>query len=83
METVGETWIQLKAQYYVYALVFLVFDIETVFLYPWAMAYNQLSLFAVFEAIIFILILMGGLFYAWRKGALEWIWHREVNDEFS
>jgi NADH:ubiquinone oxidoreductase subunit 3 (subunit A) len=73
METVGETWIQFKAQYYVYALVFLVFDIETVFLYPWAMAYNQLSLFAVVEAIIFILILMGGLFYAWRKGALEWI----------
>ena len=56
-----------------YALVFLVFDIETVFLYPWAMAYNQLSLYAVVEAIIFILILLGGLFYAWRKGALEWI----------
>jgi NADH:ubiquinone oxidoreductase subunit 3 (subunit A) len=73
METVGETWIQFKAQYYVYALVFLVFDIETVFLYPWAMAYNQLSLYAVVEAIIFILILLGGLFYAWRKGALEWI----------
>ena len=73
METVGETWIQFKAQYYVYALVFLVFDIESVFLYPWAMAYGQLSLFAVVEAIIFILILLGGLFYAWRKGALEWI----------
>ena len=72
METVGETWIQFKAQYYVYALVFLVFDIETVFLYPWAMAYNQLSLYAVVEAIIFILILLGGLLYAWRKGALEW-----------
>jgi NADH:ubiquinone oxidoreductase subunit 3 (subunit A) len=73
METVGETWIQFKAQYYVYALVFLVFDIETVFLYPWAMAYNQLAMYAVVEAIVFILILLGGLFYAWRKGALEWI----------
>ena len=73
METIGETWVQFKAQYYIYALVFAIFDIETVFLYPWAMAYNQLSLFAVVEAVIFILILMGGLFYAWRKGALEWI----------
>ncbi len=73
METVGETWIQFKAQYYVYALIFLVFDIETVFLYPWAMAYNQLNLFEIVEAIIFILILLGGLTYAWRKGALEWM----------
>ena len=73
METVGETWIQFKVQYYVYALVFLVFDVETVFLYPWAMAYNNLSMYAVVEAIIFILILLGGLLYAWRKGALEWL----------
>jgi NADH:ubiquinone oxidoreductase subunit 3 (subunit A) len=72
VETVGETWVQFKAQYYIYALVFLVFDVETIFLYPWAVAYNQLTLFAVVEAIIFILILLGGLLYAWRKGSLEW-----------
>ncbi len=72
VETVGETWVQFKAQYYVYALVFLVFDVETIFLYPWAVAFNQLTLFAVVEAILFILILLGGLIYAWRKGALEW-----------
>jgi len=56
----------------VYALVYLVFDVETIFLYPWAVAYNQVGLFAVVEALLFIAILLGGLLYAWRKGALEW-----------
>jgi len=73
IETVGETWIQFKVQYYVYGLVFLVFDVETVLLYPWAVAYKQLTLFGVLEAVLFVAILAGGLFYAWRKGALEWI----------
>jgi len=72
IETVGETWVQFKAQYYIYALVFLVFDIETIFLYPWAVAFDALDIFAVFEGVLFILILLGGLIYAWRKGALEW-----------
>lgn len=72
METVGENWVQFKAQYYVFALVFLVFDVESVFLFPWAVALGKLSLFAVFEGIIFILILIAGLVYAWRKGMLEW-----------
>lgn len=72
IETVGDTWIQFKAQYYVYALIFLIFDVETVFLYPWAVAFKQLSLFAVLEAVLFVLILFGGLLYAWRKGMLEW-----------
>jgi NADH:ubiquinone oxidoreductase subunit 3 (subunit A) len=73
IETVGETWIQFKVQYYIYALVFLVFDVETVFLYPWAVAFGQLTLFAVLEGILFILILVSGLIYAWRKGALQWV----------
>jgi NADH:ubiquinone oxidoreductase subunit 3 (subunit A) len=72
METVGENWVQFKAQYYVFALVFLVFDVETVFLFPWAVSLGKLSFFAVFEGIIFILILIAGLVYAWRKGMLEW-----------
>lgn len=72
IETFGQTWVQFKAQYYIYALVFLIFDVETVFLYPWAAAYNQLTLFAVIEAVLFVLILLGGLLYAWRKGALSW-----------
>jgi len=73
METVGENWVQFKAQYYIFALVFLVFDVETVFLFPWAVALGKLSLFAVIEGIIFILILIAGLVYAWRKGMLEWV----------
>jgi NADH:ubiquinone oxidoreductase subunit 3 (subunit A) len=73
METVGESWVQFKAQYYIFALVFLVFDVETVFLFPWAVTLGNLSLFAVVEGIIFILILIVGLVYAWRKGMLEWV----------
>jgi NADH-quinone oxidoreductase subunit A len=69
---VGDTWVQFKVQYYIFALVFVVFDVETIFLFPFAVAYGQVSLFAVLEVVFFILILAGGLFYAWRKGALEW-----------
>ncbi len=72
IETVGENWVQFKAQYYIFALAFLVFDVETVFLFPWALSLNQLGLFAVVEGIIFISILMVGLIYVWRKGMLEW-----------
>ncbi len=72
IETVGETWIQFKIQYYIFALVFLIFDVELVFLYPWAVAFDQLSLFGVLEGVLFILILVAGLVYAWRKGVLEW-----------
>jgi NADH:ubiquinone oxidoreductase subunit 3 (subunit A) len=72
IETVGESWVQFKAQYYIFALVFLVFDVETVFLFPWAVKLGELGLFAVIEGIIFILILIAGLVYTWRKGMLEW-----------
>jgi len=73
IETVGDTWVQFRVQYYIFALVFLIFDVEIVFLFPWAAAFDLLPLFAVFEGILFILILVAGLLYAWRKGALEWI----------
>jgi len=73
LETIGETWVQYKVQYYLYALVFVIFDVETMFLYPWAVAYHQLPLFALVEMLIFLLILVVGLAYAWRKGALEWV----------
>lgn len=73
IETVGDSWVQFKAQYYIFGLVFLVFDVETVFLFPWAVALNKMPLFAVFEGIIFITILLAGLVYAWRKGMLEWM----------
>ena len=72
IETVGDSWVQFKAQYYIFALVFLIFDVETVFLFPWAIAIGVSTLFTVIEGIIFILILFAGLTYAWRKGMLEW-----------
>lgn len=72
IETSGDAWVQFKVQYYLYALVFLVFDIEMVFVFPWAVAYNQLGLFAFVEMVIFIILLAVALVYAWRKGALEW-----------
>jgi NADH-quinone oxidoreductase subunit A len=73
LEALGDIWVQFKVQYYLYALAFVIFDIEVVFLYPWAVAYNQLGLFALIEMMIFLLILVYGLAYAWRKGALEWV----------
>jgi len=72
IETVGDSWIQFKAEYYIFALVFLIFDVETVFLFPWAVSLNILPLFAVFEGIVFILILLAGLIYVWKKDMLEW-----------
>lgn len=69
----GEAWGQFKVQYYVFALAFVVFNVEAVFLLPWALAYNALPLYAVIEAIISILILLGGLVYLWRKDALKWM----------
>jgi NADH-quinone oxidoreductase subunit A len=73
IETVGSSWVQFKVQYYIYALIFVIFDIEAVFLFPIAAAYGQLSLFAVFAAGVFIFLLADGLVYAWGRGALEWM----------
>ena len=70
--TTGETWIRFRVQYYLYAILFVVFDVETVFLYPWAVAYNGLGLFALVEMGIFLAILAAGLAYAWAKGVLRW-----------
>lgn len=72
LETEGPTWIQFKISYFMYALIFLVFDVETLFLYPWAVKFQALGLFAFIEMVIFIAILAIGLWYAWKEGALEW-----------
>lgn len=71
-EPIGGAWIQFNIRYYMFALVFVIFDVETVFLYPWAVAFHNLGLLAFVEALIFITILVIALVYAWRKGALEW-----------
>ena len=72
MDTVGKTWVQFNFRYYFFALLFVIFDIQVVFLYPWAIAVNQLKLFGLLEMLAFFLILVVGFVYAWRKGVLEW-----------
>ena len=72
MELIGERWPQFNFRYYKFALLFVVFDVETVFLYPWAVYFNQLGLFAFIEMLVFILILVVGWAYAWKHKALEW-----------
>jgi NADH:ubiquinone oxidoreductase subunit 3 (subunit A) len=72
MLTYGDAKIRFDVKFYLYALLFILFDIETVFLYPWAMAFGQLGVFALVEMVLFIAILGLGLMYAWRKGALRW-----------
>ncbi len=73
IETVGDTWVQFKVQYYIYALVFVVFDVEAVFLFPIAAAYDRLDLFAIGATTLLIFLLADGLVYAWNRGVLEWI----------
>ena len=72
VETIGDTWIQFRAQYYLLGLVFLIFDVEVIFLFPIAVAFQNLSFFSVLAAVTFVLILILGLFLEWRKGALDW-----------
>jgi NADH:ubiquinone oxidoreductase subunit 3 (subunit A) len=72
VETEGDALGQFHVRYYVVALLFVLFDVEAVFLYPWAVAYRQLGLFAFVEAVIFIAILLVGYVYAWRRKALDW-----------
>ena len=72
VETIGDTWVQFKVQYYIYALIFVIFDIEAIFLFPFAVALDQLPFYSLIWAIVFIVLLFDGLLYAWRKGALHW-----------
>ncbi len=71
--TTGQTWVQLNVGYYLFALIFLIFDVELVFLYPWAVVAKKVGWMAFFEIIIFFTILFAGFLYAHKKGALKWI----------
>ena len=72
MKTIGPTHIQFRTRYYLYALIFVIFDVEAIYLFPWAVAFNDLGLFALIEMAIFIAFLLVAYGYAWKKGALEW-----------
>lgn len=71
--TRGKTWIQLNVGYYLFALIFLVFDVELIFLYPWAVVAKHMGWVAFVEIVIFFFILFLGFLYAHRKGALKWV----------
>lgn len=70
--TRGKSWMQFKVGYYLFAILFLMFDVETVFLFAWAVVVQELGLYGLVSVLFFLLILVLGLAYAWRKGALEW-----------
>lgn len=70
---IGQGWIQFNVRYYLFAIIFVIFDVEVVFLFPWAVVYKSLGFFAFIEMLIFIAILVFGLVYVWKKGALKWV----------
>ncbi len=72
IEPVGEPRYRFSVKFYIVAMLFVVFDVEAVFLYPWAVAYDKLGLYGFVEMMIFIFILLVGYIYAWEKGALDW-----------
>jgi len=71
MVTKGSTWVQFKVGYYLFAILFLIFDVEVAFLVPWAVVFGDVGGVAFFEILIFLVILGLGLIYAWKKGALK------------
>lgn len=71
-EPIGPVWVPFRVQYYVFALLFVIFDIETAFFYPWALVNHQLGLRGLFEVAAFVGVLFVGLAYAWRKKAFRW-----------
>lgn len=72
MLPIGRNWAQVNVRYYLLAIVFLMFDVETVFIFPWAITFESMPKFVFYEMLIFIGVLAGGLGYAWRRGVLEW-----------
>ena len=68
----GDARQRFSVKFYLVAMLFIVFDIEAIFLYPWAVVYRELKLFAFFEMLIFIILVLAGFFYIWKKGALDW-----------
>ena len=72
MLPIGRNWAQVHVRYYLIAILFLIFDVETVFVFPWAMTFLSLPEFVFYEMLVFIGVLALGLAYAWKRGVLEW-----------
>jgi NADH-quinone oxidoreductase subunit A len=73
VDPVGDGWSQSQIRYYIFALLFVMFDVEAVFIFPWAVRLEGLGMFGLIEMLVFIAILALGLVYAWRKGVLRWV----------
>ena len=73
IDPVGESWKQPNVRYYIFAFLFVVFDVEALFLFPWAVVYQNLGLYAVVEMILFVAVLVFGLAYAWGRKVLDWV----------
>ena len=71
-EPVGNSWVKFNIRFYVVALIFLIFDVEIVFLFPWAIVFRKLGMYAFVEMLVFLAILMVGYVYVWAKGDLDW-----------
>ncbi len=72
LESKGDAWIQFKSEYYLYAIIFLIFDVETIFLLPFAVAFTGLGAGAFISLMVFLFMLVSGLVWAWKKGVLTW-----------
>ena len=72
MRPIGSARERFSVKYYLVALVFILFDIEAIFLYPWAVVYRELKMFAFVEMLVFVILILSGFFYIWKKGALDW-----------
>lgn len=83
MQPVGNARERLSVKFYLVAMVFILFDIEAIFLYPWAVVYRQLKLFAFFEMLLFIVLVLCGFFYIWKKGVLNWSIDEERQKEIE
>src|ERR1700689_3866814 len=77
MAPVGSARERFSVKFYMVGMIFILFDIEAVFWYPWAVVYRQLKLFGFFEMLIFVLLILVGFFYVWKKGALDWSYQKE------
>ena len=73
LESKGDAWVQFKSEYYIYGIIFLIFDVETIFLLPFAVAFTSLPVGAFVAMMVFLLLLVEGLVWAWRKGVLTWL----------
>ena len=72
-ETIGPSWVHFNVGYYLFALLFLIFEVEAAFLFPWAVIFREIGIAGLISAFVFIFILLLALIYAWKKGILEWV----------